>query len=92
MKLTLKKILITFVIFLGFFGSNFVFAQQPNGSVTDSPNGSITNSEPPRSSTRGTQESKTLESPFAFTTVKQLVDKLIDIIIKVGGVLARHPP
>lgn len=36
----------------------------------------------------GVSENINLKSPFAFSTVQQLVDKLLDIVIKVGTVLA----
>jgi hypothetical protein len=49
--------------------------QQP-GRLMPSPNGS------------GVKESVTLQNPFAFKTVGQLMDKLLDIIIKVGSVIA----
>lgn len=88
MLIKFKKVVIFGILTFGIFGSSLALVIAQDGTYTQNPDGTYTQTPKPTQTPIGTKESVKLESPFAFTTVQQLVDKLIDIIIKVGGVLA----
>lgn len=84
----MKKTLINFGILALLLLPNIAFQQvteqpaTPKPGLTEQP----ATSKPGAGS--GVRESVTLQNPFAFKTVGQLMDKLLDIIIKVGSVIA----
>lgn len=87
MIFSLKKIIIFGLLLGSFFTTSLVLvnAQGSAGSGFTPPAGSGFT---PPAGTGVTPEKFELKSPFAFKTIPEFLNKILDIIIKIGGILA----